>query len=260
MLTAVRKTYSCIGMQLKYYNVYIDTFRCISDITKRGSCHILISHFHHDHIQGIPSKRLVANLSQPLWIYCSHKTATMLQTYAPHLGPFLTPQHNFRWFELSHFTPEISSTVSHRKLYTCIIPARHCPGSVMFAFKEVNAFRIRRHRPHQVECDHPGVRIRFTLYTGDFTLHPNTYRDVQTLQRQIIRQHPRFYNIHRGIWQRIYFDDTFRSIRQQFPTFTETVDVCANMILSICKHDKKSVFCDIRTYGHEVIVIKAISY
>ena len=140
-----------------------------------------------------------------------------------------------------------SSTSSARqtRLFATLISARHCPGSNMFAFKEV--------KPD------PSKKVRYTLYTGDFTLHPYIRKDIQTLQKRIICRYPSYNYSTRGIWDRVYYDDTFQKFYRRFPSFHETVQVCSQLIRSICIRQRRSLFFDIRTFGHEVVVLKALN-
>lgn len=95
-----------------------------------------LSHAHSDHMIGLSSPQFLDHLesNSGVYLYCSAITARFLQASIRHrpLDPFVRPLPPEEPVKIT--VPNVAEEASHQLCVT-LIPAGHCPGSVMFLFE-----------------------------------------------------------------------------------------------------------------------------
>ncbi|XP_076040079.1 protein artemis-like isoform X2 [Oratosquilla oratoria] len=117
---------------------------------KCGKClrHIKLGTSNYDHMIGLSSPQFLDHLESNVgvYLYCSAITARFLQASIRHrpLDPYVRPLPPEESVRIT--VPNVAEEAAHQLMVT-LIPAGHCPGSVMFLFER---------------------RGSTVLYTGDF--------------------------------------------------------------------------------------------
>ncbi|XP_077301179.1 protein artemis-like [Arctopsyche grandis] len=180
------------GKLLEIDGISVDEFTG-KNITSRA---FFLSHCHTDHMNGL---NIVSNhLNNDSFIYMSPISAIIIKRTYPELKNFIRQLA----VDETHLIRIPNDEVSYKCVAVTLIPAGHCPGSVMFLFEK---------------CD--GIRI---LYTADFRM------TVSTLQKIT-----HFHNddgstktIHK-----MYFDSTFwNEDYTNFPSRSESSDYICSII------------------------------
>ncbi|XP_019399210.1 PREDICTED: protein artemis isoform X1 [Crocodylus porosus] len=146
-----------------------------------------LSHCHKDHMKGLraPSLKRRLECSLKVHLYCSPVTKELLLT---------SPKYKFwetRIIALEVETPTQISLVDETSgekedIVVTLLPAGHCPGSVMFLFQGENGtilytgdFRLAKGEAARMELLHSGKRVK----------------DIQSVYLDTTFCDPRFYHI-----------------------------------------------------------------
>ncbi|XP_057664556.1 protein artemis [Diorhabda carinulata] len=176
-----------------------------------------LSHCHTDHMVGLDSYNFKSELmDNKKYLYASEISCTILKNMFPHYGDCLKmlPLNTPKIFQLKNSSFAVT-----------LIPAGHCPGSVMFLFE--NDKKI--------------------LYTGDYRVNIND-----------IKKFAAFYNTYGSvkIMDKIYLDTTF--FLKNYPSFPKR-DESLEQLCDILKkwlEENASVFVHVKTsakYGYEYV-------
>ncbi|KAA0185678.1 hypothetical protein HAZT_HAZT006552 [Hyalella azteca] len=134
------------GKVKEYPHISVDRF----DGRNLASTAYFLSHAHSDHMVGLSSPQFLDHLesNQGVYLYCSFITARFLQASIRHrpLSSYLRPLPPDEPVKIS--VPTVANEPPH-SLTVTLIPAGHCPGSVMLLLEG---------------------RGGTVLYTGDFRL------------------------------------------------------------------------------------------
>ncbi|XP_074050172.1 protein artemis [Macrotis lagotis] len=156
---------SCFeGRMAEYPNVSIDRF----DRQNLMARAYFLSHCHKDHMKGLraPSMKRRLECSLKVHLYCSPVTKELLLT---------NPKYSF-WekhtIALEIETPTQISLIDEasdekEEVVVTLLPAGHCPGSVMFLFQGNNGtvlytgdFRLAKGEVARMEFLHSGSRVK----------------------------------------------------------------------------------------------------
>lgn len=146
-----------------------------------------LSHCHKDHMKGLRAPTLKRRLecSLKVYLYCSPVTKELLLT---------NPKYRFwekRIISIETETPTQISLVDEasgekEEIVVTLLPAGHCPGSVMFLFQGSNGtvlytgdFRLAKGEAARMELLHSGGRVK----------------DIQSVYLDTTFCDPRFYQI-----------------------------------------------------------------
>ncbi|KAF7274855.1 hypothetical protein GWI33_012485 [Rhynchophorus ferrugineus] len=162
-----------------------------------------LSHFHSDHIRGLYEDGADFIIKRNLPLYTSALTKEIIKRKNPVLA------EQVKEMDIKH--PN-SVTVGGIILSVTLIPAGHCPGSVMFLF-ETKASRI--------------------LYTGDYRIGVSDVRKFRS-----------FYDSLGNVKKidKIYLDTTFfLDSYPMFPTRSESMSVISKLITEWTSRDENNV-------------------
>ncbi|XP_043467083.1 protein artemis [Leptopilina heterotoma] len=184
---------------------------CFANENLESSVYFL-SHVHSDHMNGL-DKYFVENLARyNKFLYCSEITKIVLTSKFD-----LTESTNIKSFSLSN---PVIIEFKNRERKICyvtvtLIPAGHCPGSVMFLF-EYNGKKI--------------------LYTGDFRINSNDLSKIKSLHDYDGR------NMYPLKFDKIYLDTTFLNLNySNIPTRKESVEEIKKAASQWLEQDSKNV-------------------
>nr|XP_004662420.2 protein artemis [Jaculus jaculus] len=171
------------GQMTEYPTISIDRF----DRENLKARAYFLSHCHKDHMKGLRAPTLKRRLecSLKVFLYCSPVTKELLLT---------SPKYRFwekriRTIEIE--TPTQISLVDEasgekEEIVVTLLPAGHCPGSVMFLFQGNNGtvlytgdFRLAKGEASRMELLHSGGRVK----------------DIQSVYLDTTFCDPRFYQI-----------------------------------------------------------------
>uniref|UniRef100_A0A8C0CBR0 Protein artemis n=1 Tax=Balaenoptera musculus TaxID=9771 RepID=A0A8C0CBR0_BALMU len=156
---------SCFeGQMVEYPTISIDRF----DRENLRARAYFLSHCHKDHMKGLRAPTLKRRLecSLKVYLYCSPVTKELLLT---------SPRYRFwekRIISIEIETPTQISLVDEasgekEEIVVTLLPAGHCPGSVMFLFQGNNGtvlytgdFRLAKGEVARVEPLHSGGRVK----------------------------------------------------------------------------------------------------
>ena len=145
---------SCFGGKTKEYpSISLDRF----DGNNMDSVVYFLSHCHSDHMVGLDYPEFASRLSDNAYtLYCHPVTAGLLRGMSryEHLYPFIEPLPS----DEPHSIPIPGNPTGY--VSVTLIPAGHCPGSVMFLIDGESGT---------------------VLYTGDFRLHVGQTKKLQSL-------------------------------------------------------------------------------
>ncbi|MCL4105213.1 UNVERIFIED_CONTAM: hypothetical protein GTU68_055344 [Idotea baltica] len=134
------------GKIKEFPQISVDRF----DGRNLASTAYFLSHAHSDHMIGLSSPQFLDHLesNSGLYLYCSQITARFLQASIRHrpLSPYVVPLPHEEPVKIT--VPNVAEEATHQ-LWVTLIPAAHCPGSIMFLFEG---------------------RGGTVLYTGDFRI------------------------------------------------------------------------------------------
>lgn len=120
------------GKIKEFPQISVDRF----DGRNLASTAYFLSHAHSDHMIGLSSPQFLDHLesNSGVYLYCSHITARFLQASIRHrpLDPYVRPLPPEEPVKIT--VPNVAEEASHQLCVT-LIPAGHCPGSVMFLFE-----------------------------------------------------------------------------------------------------------------------------
>lgn len=120
------------GKIKEFPQISVDRF----DGRNLASTAYFLSHAHSDHMIGLSSPHFLDHLesNSGVYLYCSSITARFLQASIRHrpLDPFVRPLPHEEPVNIT--VPNVAEEASHQLCVT-LIPAGHCPGSVMFLFE-----------------------------------------------------------------------------------------------------------------------------
>ncbi|XP_038189563.1 protein artemis isoform X2 [Arvicola amphibius] len=151
------------GQMVEYPTISIDRF----DRENLKARAYFLSHCHKDHMKGLraPSMKRRLECSLKVFLYCSPVTKELLLT---------SPKYKF-W----------EKRIKEEVVVT-LLPAGHCPGSVMFLFQGSNGtvlytgdFRLAKGEASRMELLHSGGRVK----------------DIQSVYLDTTFCDPRFYQI-----------------------------------------------------------------
>ncbi|XP_072038228.1 protein artemis-like isoform X2 [Amphiura filiformis] len=153
------------GLMKEYPQVALDRFQGPAVLRARA---YFLSHFHADHMVGLDSKQFIERLkcSRTVKLYASEVTCA-----------FLTMDRKYKFLEpyLASLPIEQPSNViipddisnKDEKLLVTLLPAGHCPGSVMFLFEGDNGnvlytgdFRLAKGEAARMTHLHSGNRVK----------------------------------------------------------------------------------------------------
>ncbi|KAM5234989.1 protein artemis [Ctenodactylus gundi] len=171
------------GQMAEYPNISIDRF----DRENLRARAYFLSHCHKDHMKGLRAPALKRRLECSLkaCLYCSPVTKELLLT---------NPKYRFwekRIVAIEIETPTQISLVDEasgekEEIVVTLLPAGHCPGSVMFLFQGSNGtvlytgdFRLAKGEAARIELLHSGGRVR----------------DIQSVYLDTTFCNPKFYQI-----------------------------------------------------------------
>ncbi|XP_032477993.1 protein artemis isoform X2 [Phocoena sinus] len=156
---------SCFeGQMAEYPTISIDRF----DRENLRARAYFLSHCHKDHMKGLraPSLKRRLECSLKVYLYCSPVTKELLLT---------SPRYRFwekRIISIEIETPTQISLVDEasgekEEIVVTLLPAGHCPGSVMFLFQGNNGtvlytgdFRLAKGEAARMELLHSGGRVK----------------------------------------------------------------------------------------------------
>ncbi|XP_012516420.1 PREDICTED: protein artemis isoform X2 [Propithecus coquereli] len=171
------------GQMVEYPTISIDRF----DRENLKARAYFLSHCHKDHMKGLRAPTLKRRLecSLKVCLYCSPVTKELLLT---------SPKYRFwekRIVSIEIETPTQISLVDEasgekEEIVVTLLPAGHCPGSVMFLFQGNNGtvlytgdFRLAKGEAARMELLHSGGRVK----------------DIQSVYLDTTFCDPRFYQI-----------------------------------------------------------------
>ncbi|XP_051006830.1 protein artemis [Acomys russatus] len=171
------------GQMAEYPTISIDCF----DRENLKARAYFLSHCHKDHMKGLraPSLKRRLECSLKVFLYCSPVTKELLLT---------SPKYRFwekRIIAIEIETPTQISLVDEasgekEEVVVTLLPAGHCPGSVMFLFQGRNGtvlytgdFRLAKGEASRMELLHSGGRVK----------------DIQSVYLDTTFCDPRFYQI-----------------------------------------------------------------
>ncbi|KAM5286489.1 protein artemis isoform 1-T1 [Hipposideros larvatus] len=171
------------GQMAEYPNISIDRF----DRENLRARAYFLSHCHKDHMKGLRAPALQRRLecSLKVYLYCSPVTKELLLT---------SPKYRFwekRIISIEIETPTQISLVDEasgekEEIVVTLLPAGHCPGSVMFLFQGDNGtvlytgdFRLAKGETSRMELLHYGDRVK----------------DIQSVYLDTTFCDPKFYQI-----------------------------------------------------------------
>ncbi|XP_008590685.1 PREDICTED: protein artemis-like [Galeopterus variegatus] len=171
------------GQMAEYPTVSIDRF----DRENLKARAYFLSHCHKDHMKGLRAPTLKRRLecSLKVYLYCSPVTKELLLT---------NPKYRFwekRIISIEVETPTQISLIDEasgekEEIVVTLLPAGHCPGSVMFLFQGDNGtvlytgdFRLAKGEAARMELLHSGGRVK----------------DIQSVYLDTTFCDPRFYEI-----------------------------------------------------------------
>ncbi|XP_049633733.1 protein artemis [Suncus etruscus] len=171
------------GQMVEYPNISIDRF----DRENLRARAYFLSHCHKDHMKGLRAPALKRRLecSLKVYLYCSPVTKELLLT---------SPKYRFwekRIISIEIETPTQISLIDEasgekEEVVVTLLPAGHCPGSVMFLFQGSHGtvlytgdFRLAKGEAARMELLHSGGRVK----------------DIQSVYLDTTFCDPRFYQI-----------------------------------------------------------------
>ncbi|XP_058388443.1 protein artemis isoform X1 [Diceros bicornis minor] len=171
------------GQMAEYPTISIDRF----DRENLRARAYFLSHCHKDHMKGLRAPTLKRRLecSLKVYLYCSPVTKELLLT---------SPKYRFwekRIISIEIETPTQISLVDEasgekEEIVVTLLPAGHCPGSVMFLFQGNNGtvlytgdFRLAKGEAARMELLHSGGRVK----------------DIQSVYLDTTFCDPKFYQI-----------------------------------------------------------------
>ncbi|KAI5932819.1 Protein artemis [Manis javanica] len=171
------------GQMVEYPTISIDRF----DRENLRARAYFLSHCHKDHMKGLRSPALKRRLecSLKVYLYCSPVTKELLLT---------SPKYRFwekRIISIEVETPTQISLVDEasgkkEEIVVTLLPAGHCPGSVMFLFQGSHGtvlytgdFRLAKGEAARMELLHSGGRVK----------------DIQSIYLDTTFCDPKFYQI-----------------------------------------------------------------
>nr|XP_040134677.1 protein artemis isoform X2 [Ictidomys tridecemlineatus] len=208
------------GQMAEYPTISIDRF----DRENLKARAYFLSHCHKDHMKGLRAPTLKRRLecSLKVYLYCSPVTKELLLT---------SPKYKFwekRIISIEIETPTQISLVDEasgekEEIVVTLLPAGHCPGSVMFLFQGNNGtvlytgdFRLAKGEAARMELLHSGGRVK----------------DIQSVYLDTTFCDPRFYQIP----SRIHVDklDMFRNM----PDILHHLTTDRSTQIHACRHPK----------------------
>ncbi|XP_036763932.2 protein artemis isoform X1 [Manis pentadactyla] len=171
------------GQMVEYPTISIDRF----DRENLRARAYFLSHCHKDHMKGLRAPALKRRLecSLKVYLYCSPVTKELLLT---------SPKYRFwekRIMSIEVETPTQISLVDEasgkkEEIVVTLLPAGHCPGSVMFLFQGSHGtvlytgdFRLAKGEAARMELLHSGGRVK----------------DIQSIYLDTTFCDPKFYQI-----------------------------------------------------------------
>ncbi|XP_059119565.1 protein artemis [Peromyscus eremicus] len=171
------------GQMAEYPTISIDRF----DRENLKARAYFLSHCHKDHMKGLraPSLKRRLECSLKVFLYCSPVTKELLLT---------SPKYRFwekrvRAIEIetpTQITLVDEASGEKEEVVVTLLPAGHCPGSVMFLFQGRNGtvlytgdFRLAKGEASRMELLHSGGRVK----------------DIQSVYLDTTFCDPRFYQI-----------------------------------------------------------------
>ncbi|XP_010858257.1 PREDICTED: protein artemis isoform X2 [Bison bison bison] len=174
---------SCFeGQMAEYPTISIDRF----DRENLRARAYFLSHCHKDHMKGLraPSLKRRLECSLKVCLYCSPVTKELLLT---------SPKYRFwekRIVSIEIETPTQISLVDEasgekEEIVVTLLPAGHCPGSVMFLFQGNNGtvlytgdFRLAKGEAARMELLHSGGRVKDiqSVYLDTTFCNPKYYQ------------------------------------------------------------------------------------
>ncbi|XP_027449169.1 protein artemis isoform X2 [Zalophus californianus] len=211
---------SFMGQMAEYPTISIDRF----DRENLKARAYFLSHCHKDHMKGLRAPTLKRRLecSLKVYLYCSPVTKELLLT---------SPKYKFwekRIISIEIETPTQISLVDEasgekEEVVVTLLPAGHCPGSVMFLFQGNNGtvlytgdFRLAKGEASRMELLHSGGRVK----------------DIQSVYLDTTFCDPKFYQIP----SRIHVDrlDMFRNM----PDILHHLTTDRSTQIHACRHPK----------------------
>ncbi|XP_037839275.2 protein artemis isoform X2 [Chlorocebus sabaeus] len=208
------------GQMAEYPTISIDRF----DRENLRARAYFLSHCHKDHMKGLRAPTLKRRLecSLKVYLYCSPVTKELLLT---------SPKYRFwekRIISIEIETPTQISLVDEasgekEEIVVTLLPAGHCPGSVMFLFQGNNGtvlytgdFRLAQGEVARMELLHSGGRVK----------------DIQSVYLDTTFCDPRFYQIP----SRVHVNklDMFRNM----PDILHHLTTDRNTQIHACRHPK----------------------
>ncbi|XP_045444226.1 protein artemis isoform X2 [Pipistrellus kuhlii] len=208
------------GQMAEYPNISIDRF----DRENLRARAYFLSHCHKDHMKGLRAPALKRRLecSLKVYLYCSPVTKELLLT---------SPKYRFwekRIISIEIETPTQISLVDEasgekEEIVVTLLPAGHCPGSVMFLFQGDNGtvlytgdFRLAKGEAARMELLHCGGRVK----------------DIQSVYLDTTFCDPKFYQIP----SRVHVDklDMFRNM----PDILHHLTTDRSTQIHACRHPK----------------------
>nr|XP_037839275.1 protein artemis isoform X2 [Chlorocebus sabaeus] len=208
------------GQMAEYPTISIDRF----DRENLRARAYFLSHCHKDHMKGLRAPTLKRRLecSLKVYLYCSPVTKELLLT---------SPKYRFwekRIISIEIETPTQISLVDEasgekEEIVVTLLPAGHCPGSVMFLFQGNNGtvlytgdFRLAQGEVARMELLHSGGRVK----------------DIQSVYLDTTFCDPRFYQIP----SRVHMNklDMFRNM----PDILHHLTTDRNTQIHACRHPK----------------------